>query len=63
MLAERFAEAISPGFDFRRDLVRVGVANQTTMLMRETEAVEEEFRRAMLRAIRHEAERGTVRRH
>ena len=46
-LAERFAEAISPGFDFRRDLVRVGVANQTTMLMRETEAVEEEFRRAM----------------
>jgi 4-hydroxy-3-methylbut-2-enyl diphosphate reductase len=47
VLAERFAEAISPGFDFRRDLVRVGVANQTTMLMRETEAVEEEFRRAM----------------
>jgi 4-hydroxy-3-methylbut-2-enyl diphosphate reductase len=46
-LAQRFAEAISPGFDFRRDLVRVGVANQTTMLMRETEAVEEEFRRAM----------------
>jgi 4-hydroxy-3-methylbut-2-enyl diphosphate reductase len=46
-LARRFAEAISPGFDFRRDLVRVGVANQTTMLMRETEAVEEEFRRAM----------------
>ncbi|MFN2421738.1 MAG: 4-hydroxy-3-methylbut-2-enyl diphosphate reductase [Gemmatimonadota bacterium] len=47
-LAERFAEAISPGFDFRRDLVRVGVANQTTMLMRETEAVAEEFRKAMI---------------
>lgn len=46
-LVRRFAEAISPGFDFQRDLVRVGVANQTTMLMRETEAVEEEFRRAM----------------
>ncbi|HET6617453.1 MAG TPA: 4-hydroxy-3-methylbut-2-enyl diphosphate reductase [Gemmatimonadota bacterium] len=46
-LVRRFSEAISPGFDFQRDLVRVGVANQTTMLMRETEAVEEEFRRAM----------------
>jgi len=46
-LAARFAQATSPGFEFRSHLVRVGVANQTTMLMRETEAVEEEFRRAM----------------
>jgi 4-hydroxy-3-methylbut-2-enyl diphosphate reductase len=48
LLAGRFAHATSPGFDWRRHLVRVGVANQTTMLMRETEAVAEEFRKAML---------------
>jgi 4-hydroxy-3-methylbut-2-en-1-yl diphosphate reductase len=47
-LAERFRNAMSPGFDWERDLVRVGVANQTTMLMRETEAVAEEFRKAMI---------------
>ena len=47
-LEEHFANATSPGFDWRRDLQRVGVANQTTMLMRETEAVAEEFRKAML---------------
>ncbi len=47
-LANRFADATSPGFDWRHHLDRVGVANQTTMLMRETEAVAEEFRKAML---------------
>lgn len=47
VLAERFAAAMSPGFDFDAHLRRVGVANQTTMLMRETEAVAEEFRRAL----------------
>jgi 4-hydroxy-3-methylbut-2-enyl diphosphate reductase len=49
-LAARFAEASSPGFDFSRDLVRVGVANQTTMLSSESLAIAEEFRRSMVRS-------------
>lgn len=47
-LSVTFENAMSPGFDWGRHLVRVGVANQTTMLMRETEAVAEEFRKAMI---------------
>jgi 4-hydroxy-3-methylbut-2-en-1-yl diphosphate reductase len=37
-----------PGFDPEEDLQRVGVANQTTMLMSETMAVGEELRKAMV---------------
>ncbi len=48
-LAERFAKAGSPGFDFGRDLVRVGIANQTTMLSGESLAIAEEFRASMER--------------
>ncbi|HET8624590.1 MAG TPA: 4-hydroxy-3-methylbut-2-enyl diphosphate reductase [Gemmatimonadales bacterium] len=48
-LAERFAKAVSAGFDFRRDLVRVGLANQTTMLSGESLAIADEFRMSMIR--------------
>ncbi len=47
-LAARFADAMSEDFDFARDLVRVGVANQTTMLSGESLAIAAELRRAMV---------------
>ena len=43
----KFAQASSPGFDPDADLERVGLANQTTMLMSETLKVQEILRRAM----------------
>jgi 4-hydroxy-3-methylbut-2-enyl diphosphate reductase len=46
-LVARFARATSPGFDFARNLARVGCANQTTMLSSESLAVGEMFRDAM----------------
>ncbi|HEX9129417.1 MAG TPA: 4-hydroxy-3-methylbut-2-enyl diphosphate reductase [Gemmatimonadaceae bacterium] len=49
-LMERFAHAASPGFDPERDLRRIGVANQTTMLARESLAIGELVGRSMARA-------------
>jgi 4-hydroxy-3-methylbut-2-enyl diphosphate reductase len=43
----RFAHAASPGFDPDRDLVRIGLANQTTMLMSESLEIGVEVERAM----------------
>lgn len=48
-LAERFGGTMSPGFDFTRDLDRVGLANQTTMLSSESLAIAAEVRQTMVR--------------
>jgi len=48
-LMSHFKEgAASAGFDPARDLQRIGLANQTTMLMSETLKVQETLRRAMI---------------
>jgi 4-hydroxy-3-methylbut-2-enyl diphosphate reductase len=44
---QRFGEAVSPGFDPREHLQRVGCANQTTMLMSESLRIGQMFRDAM----------------
>lgn len=54
-LERRFASKASPGFDFGRDLARIGVANQTTMLSSESLAIAEMIREAMVE--RYGAER------
>ena len=46
-LLARFEHAMSPGFDPARDLARLGLANQTTMLMSESLEIQEMLRSAM----------------
>ena len=45
---EHFADRFSTGFSPERDLQRIGVVNQTTMLASETAAIAERLRKAMI---------------
>jgi 4-hydroxy-3-methylbut-2-en-1-yl diphosphate reductase len=47
-LLSRFGDAASPGFQPDRDLARIGLANQTTMLMSESLEIADQFRQAMV---------------
>ncbi len=43
-----FSEKISPGFDYKKDLQKLGVVNQTTMLATETQAIADFFKNIMI---------------
>ncbi len=47
--AELFGSKCTPGFDPIKDLVRIGVVNQTTMLATETQAIADHLKQVMLK--------------
>lgn len=47
--AELFGTRCTPGFDPAKDLVRIGVVNQTTMLATETQAIADHLKQVMVK--------------
>jgi 4-hydroxy-3-methylbut-2-enyl diphosphate reductase len=45
---KKFQKQVSPGFDPDKDLIRIGVANQTTMLMSESLAIADQLKEALV---------------
>lgn len=45
---KKFQKQVSPGFDPDKDLIRIGVANQTTMLMSESLAIADKLKEALV---------------
>lgn len=45
--SERFGKKCTPGFDPMKDLARIGVVNQTTMLATETQAIADHLKQVM----------------
>ena len=57
-LKAQYAHAASPDFDFAKDLERIGIANQTTMLAGESLALAAEFKKSFAQRLgQEEAER------
>ncbi|MCH7683333.1 MAG: 4-hydroxy-3-methylbut-2-enyl diphosphate reductase [Gemmatimonadetes bacterium] len=54
-IEKRFEHAMSPGLSAERDLSRIGIANQTTMLANESLAIAARMREAMIRRFGEEA--------
>lgn len=51
-----FAGQYSAGFDVQKDLTRIGVVNQTTMLASETQAIADYLKKAILSKQEHESQ-------
>ncbi len=58
---EEFAHQHSPGFDIAKDLLRIGVVNQTTMLASDTQAIADFLKQTMIE--KHQLTDGNVQEH
>ena len=49
-LMEKYKNAMSPHFDPKKHLKKIGLANQTTMYKKETQAIGRLFKKTMMQA-------------